>query len=171
MLNRQEIRRLIREKGLIGDFCDLEAQLTPNGFDLTAGRVYEFKGPGRLDFSNKERELPEAGEIAARKTSPADKSGWWELPPGVYKIIANETVKLPLDLIGMAFTRSSLLRMGAFVQTGVWDAGFSGKSEFILVVNNPAGIKIKQNARVTQLIFTRITETESGYNGIYQNKA
>ncbi len=60
--------------------------------------------------------------------------------------------------------------MGAFTQTGVWDAGFKGKTEFILVVENPEGIKLKQNARVTQVIFLKITEAEQGYQGIYQNK-
>ena len=46
--------------------------------------------------------------------------------------------------------------------------GFKGKSEFILVVENPYGIKVKQNARVAQLIFFRINKTEEGYKGIYQ---
>jgi dUTP pyrophosphatase len=71
----------------------------------------------------------------------------------------------------MAFPRSSLLRMGAFTQTGVWDAGFKGASEFILIVQNPAGLKLKQNARVVQLVFTKINETAQGYNGIYQEGA
>jgi dUTP pyrophosphatase len=85
-------------------------------------------------------------------------------------VVTNEKVKLPLDLIGVAFPRSSLLRMGAFTQTGVWDAGFEGISEFVMVVTNPSGMKLKQNARLVQLVFTKITETETGYNGIYQNK-
>jgi deoxycytidine triphosphate deaminase len=60
--------------------------------------------------------------------------------------------------------------MGAFAQNGVWDAGFSGKSEFVLVVSNPQGINLKENSRVVQLLFTKITETEQGYNGVYQDK-
>ena len=170
MLNRQEIERLIKANGLISAYCDLDTQLTPNGFDLTAAGIWEFKSEGTLDFSNKQRKLPETAEIKARKDGSQDKFGWWELKAGSYKVVTNEIVKLPLDLIGVAFCRSSLLRMGAFTQTGVWDAGFEGRSEFVLVVANPSGIRLKENARVVQLMFTKITETETGYSGIYQNK-
>jgi len=94
--------------------------------------------------------------------------GWWNLKKGTYKIKTNETIKLPNDLVAFAFPRTSLLRMGAFTVHGVWDAGFMGKSEFILVVENPHGIKIKQNARIAQIVFVRIKETGRGYQGVYQ---
>jgi len=169
MLNREEIKRLIESRGLVTGYIDLAAQLTPNGFDLTAAAVYGFESAGALDFSNKERSLPLSKEIAAGKQAADDRFGWWELKAGIYKVMTNETVNLPLDLIGMACARSSLLRMGAFTQTGVWDAGFKGRSEFVLVVQNPHGLRLKQNARVAQLMFTTITETENGYSGIYQD--
>lgn len=170
MLNREEIKRLIKENNLVSNFCDLDTQLTPNGFDLTVAKIYEFTGTGAVDFSNKERKIPECRELIAQKEKPEEKFGWWSLKPGVYKVVTNEIVRLPLDLIGVAYPRSSLLRLGAFTQTGVWDAGFEGISEFVLVVTNQLGMKLKQNARVAQLLFTKITETETGYTGIYQNK-
>ncbi|MGE5308193.1 MAG: deoxyuridine 5'-triphosphate nucleotidohydrolase [Deltaproteobacteria bacterium] len=168
MLNREEIITLVRKKGLVRDFFDLLTQVTPNGFDLTVGKIAAFGGAGSLDFSNKERVLPAVKELVPRKKNRRDPHGWWTLKPGAYRITTNETVNLPKDLIAIAFPRSSLLRMGAFTQTGVWDAGFTGKSEFILQVSNPRGMRIKQNARVVQLIFTRINETRMGYNGVYQ---
>ena len=57
MLNRKEIKKLIESRELIKGFIDLETQLAPNGFDLTAASVFEFDSPGALDFSNKERVL------------------------------------------------------------------------------------------------------------------
>lgn len=171
MLNKNEIEGLIKESGLVSGYIDLETQLTPNGFDMTVEKIYEYAGEGALDFSNKERKLPDEKETAVKKKNEADKFGWWQLKKGAYKIKTNETVKLPNDLIAIAFTRSSLLRMGAFTQNGVWDAGFCGKSEFILVVENPMGIKIKQNARVIQLLFCKVNKSEHFYQGIYQNKS
>lgn len=170
MLNRQEIKKLIREKALIEGYIDLDTQLTPNGFDLTAAEVFEFDAPGALDFSNKERKVPEGKKALPEKKSPQDQFGWWNLPKGIYKVRTNESVNLPNDLVAIAFSRTSLLRMGAFTQHGVWDAGFRGRGEFILAVDNPNGIAIKQNARVAQLVFTSINETEEGYKGIYQGK-
>ncbi len=168
MLNRQEIEKLINEKELISGFFDLNVQLTPNGFDLTVAAVSEFIEAGALDFSNKQRLIPEAKELIPVKKNQEDKFGWWHLKPGIYKIRSNEVINLPKDLGAVAFPRSSLLRMGVFSQNGVWDAGFKGKSEFVLVVGNPAGLRLKQNARVIQLVFWPMNETRIGYNGIYQ---
>ena len=167
MLNREEIEKLIKEKGLVTDYINLDVQLTPNGFDLTVEKVSEFDTAGALDFSNKERKVPEGREIPPHKENPQDKFGWWNLKKGAYKIRTNETISLPKDLIAVSFPRTSLLRMGGFTQNGVWDAGFRGKGEFILLVENPHGIRLKQNARINQIIFTKINETERGYDGIY----
>jgi dUTP pyrophosphatase len=168
MLNRNEIEKLIKEKKLIEGYINLDIQLTPNGFDLTCANIFRFNEQGALDFSNKERKIPSAREILPKKQNSKDKFGWWNLKKGTYKIKTNETVNLPNNLIALAFSRTSLLRMGAFCQHGVWDAGFSGKGEFILVVDNPQGTKIKQNARLAQLIFLPINKTRQSYQGIYR---
>lgn len=170
MLNAEEIASLIREKEIISGYIDLETQLTPNGFDLTAGKIFSFGLKGAIDFSNKERKIPQGKEILARKKSVQDKFGWWNLKKGAYKVVTNEAFNLPKDLIIVAFSRSSLLRMGAFTQHGVWDAGFKGRAEFILVVENPGGIALKQNARIAQVVMQRITKTPTGYQGIYQSR-
>jgi dUTP pyrophosphatase len=168
VLNRDEIEKLIKDNALISDYIDLETQLTPNGFDLTIGNIYEFDSFGAIDFSNKERVVPSGKELAPKKSSPQEKFGWWELKKGAYKVKTNETVNLPKDLIAISFPRSTCLRAGVFTHTGVWDAGFKGKSEFILVIENPFGVKIKQNARIAQLVFTNINETQHSYSGVYQ---
>jgi len=168
MLNKSEIKQFIDKKNLIENYIDCDIQLTPNGFDLTVEKIFKFSSAGSLDFSNCERQLPETEEISPQKAKPQDKYGWWQLPKGAYKVRTNETVNMSNNLVALAFSRTSLLRMGAFTQNGVWDAGFKGKSEFVLVVDNPYGIKIKQNARVVQLLFLRVEETEE-YKGIYNN--
>lgn len=186
MLNEDQIKELIEEKDLIQNYFDLDLQLTPNGFDMTVGKIFEFDGQGALDFSNSERKIPEGKEIYAQKQSPpsgaggrnnqtSEKStssqqeyGWWELEPGTYKIQTNERFNIPHDLMGFAYPRSSLLRMGVFTQTAFWEAGFQGKAEFLLRVENPKGVKIKENARVTQIAFGKIMEVEQGYSGRYQ---
>lgn len=169
MLNREEIEKLIKDARLIEGAIDLEKQLTPNGVDVTCAEVSAFEGAGAVDFSNKERVLPVGRVLAPVKRSADDKFGWWTLAPGVYKIKTNETVNMPKDMIALAFTRTTLLRMGVSTAHGVWDAGFCGKSEFLLTVHNPEGVQLKQNARVAQLVFMHINETAQGYSGIYQN--
>lgn len=169
MLNQQEIRKLIQRHKLIEGCIDLETQLTSNGFDLTCASIAQFSQRGALDFSSKERIIPACKDLLPKKSKPQDKFGWWLLKQGTYKVKTNETVNLPHNLVAMAFSRTSLLRMGGFTQHGVWDAGFCGKGEFILSVENPLGIKLKQNARIAQLVFLQINKTSSPYRGIFHN--
>lgn len=168
MLNEDQIEKLIEEKDLIQDYFDLDIQLTPNGFDVTVGQLFEFDSKGAVDFSNSEREIPEGKEIYTQKQSPKDKYGWWDLESGLYKVRTNEKFNLPHNLTAIAFPRSSLLRMGVFTHTAVWEAGFRGKAEFLLRVGDQ-GVRIKQNARVTQVMFEEIKEVDQGYDGRYQN--
>ena len=168
MLNKQQLKKLIEENKLVENYIDLETQLTPNGFDLTAAEIYEFCGAGAVDFSNKERVLCPVRKIEPVKNDYADEFGWWQLKAGAYKVKTNETVNMPNNLIATASTRTTLLRMGAHTSHGIWDAGFCGKSEFLLIVENTNGVLIKQNARVAQLMFLPAQETES-YEGIYKN--
>lgn len=166
VLNREQLRRLIEEENLIQDYPHLETQLQPHGFDLTAGEIHRYTGKGKLDFSNSEREIPETEPIEPEKKDSEDDYGWWQLSKGVYKIVMNEKVDIPEDLAGFAFPRSSLLRMGATIENAVWDAGYTGVGEFMLVVHNEEGIEVKENARVNQIVFQPIDETE-GYSGEY----
>ena len=166
ILNREELREAV-ENGLVQDYIDLETQLTPNGFDFTAAEIHWYKGKGKLDFSNSEREIPETEKVETVKKNEDDDYGWWHLDSGVYKIVTNEVVDIPNDVVGFAFPRSSLLRMGCTIENGVWDSGFKGQSSFMLIVENPDGVEIKENARVNHIVFHQMEETEEGYSGIY----
>ncbi len=160
ILNDKEIREKI-EKGLITEYIDLEKQIAPQGFDLSVESIHKFLGPGRVDFSNKERIVPETEEIKWKEDEVF-------LEKGVYKIRSKERVELPSDIMGIARPRSTVLRCGSTVQTGVWDAGFKGKSEFLLIVGDN-GLKLKKFARVIQIVFFKINKVEKEYDGIYKN--
>ncbi len=106
MLNSAEIWRLIEEQQLVTDFIDLDVQLQPSGFDLSLGEVLAFAGSGSVDFSNEERVIADS-----RPLSP-DYDGWYCLPAGSYTVVYNEAVAMPLDVVAIARTRSTLLRNG-----------------------------------------------------------
>jgi dUTP pyrophosphatase len=163
MLNSSAIKKLIEEKGLIQNYVDLEKQLQPCGFDLTLKEVREFSGFGMVDLTNKER------TIAPSEPLNSDEEGWFHLPEGSYKIVYNEEVRIPLNIVAMARSRSTMLRNGAVIETALWDPGYNGRSSSLLVVTNPHGIRLKLNARVTQLVFFNIEVTD-GYRGEFQNE-
>jgi dUTP pyrophosphatase len=164
MLNSEEIRHLIIERELITGYIDLDKQLQPAGFDLSLDEIYTYLGEGAVDFTNLERVTAET-----KKVNP-DQGGWYQLAQGCYMVVYNETVKMPLDVVALARSRSSMLRNAAAIETALWDPGYKGKSSSLLVVHNPYGIKLKQDARIAQLVFFKTEELEKGYSGIYQNE-
>jgi len=164
MLNHQTIHQLIVNRQLIAHYKDLETQLQPTGFDLTLHHIETYTGPGTADYTNRER------TIAPTTTLEPDPQGWYNLPPGAYKVVYNETVSMPHDIAAIARTRSTLLRNGAAIATAVWDPGYTGRSSSLLTVHNPHGTRLKQDARIAQLIFFKTDQVEKLYDGIYQNE-
>lgn len=166
MLSYNELISLINnDPPLVEHLIDPEVQVQPNGIELTLQRVEAYEGSGAIAFDNSERKLPSSKNI------DFDNEGWAHLLKGSYKIIFNEIVNIPKNIAAMAKPRSSLLRCGATIETAVWDAGYSGRSESLLVVYNEKGFKVKKNARVLQLLFFRLDEEVlEGYSGMYQNE-
>ncbi len=165
MLSKNELNKLLEgEQPLVEGFVDEELQLQPNGIELTLESVHRLNGKGIIDFDNSQRQIPES--------IPLDfNEEWIELEKGIYKIIFNEIVNIPKNLAALATPRSSLIRAGATLETAVWDAGYRGRSECLLVVYNPNGLKLQKNARLIQLVFyTLHTEVTEGYDGKYQNE-
>lgn len=163
VLTGNEIRELISRRDLIQNFIDLDTQITPNGFDMTVREVHSIISEGAVDFSNEKRRLSETEKIDFI-------DDYVSLKKGAYKIVYNEIVNIPPNLMALGRPRSTLLRCGANVGTAVWDRGYSGRSESLLTVENSNGIKIFKDARVLQLIFMRTLTDESLYKGIFLNE-
>jgi len=165
VLSGQDIRDLLeQELPLIEDYLDLETQLQPNGFDITLREIARLKTAGRITRDNSQRSVSEISPMAF------DKDDYIELAPGPYTIFYNEVVHLPNNVMALARPRSSLLRSGVSVGTAVWDAGYSGRSQSLMIVHNPQGFRVQKNARVVQLIFFYLTGETEGYNGSYQGE-
>lgn len=150
---------------LIEGYVDLEAQLQANGIDLTLASIDAIAGTGRIGVSNDQRRLPEPRPVEF------GADGFARLAPGPYVITLNETVRLPKRVMALAKPRSSLLRGGVAVYNAVWDAGYHGRSQALLVVYNPEGFHVAKDARVIQMVFMTLeTETDSPYAGRYQGE-
>ena len=149
---------------IVTSCIDASKQVQPVGVDLTIQKIETYRNVGSIDFDNSKRQLP-----ALSDTGRFDE--FWLLKPGAYLVTFNEVVDVPPDVMGIARPRSSLLRMGATIETSVWDPGYKGRSQSMLVVHNLNGIKIYDNAKVAQIIFIK-TESQSDvlYSGKYQGE-
>lgn len=170
VLGSKEIRRRILEENLIENYIDLDVQTQPSGFDFTVGKIGTLLDMGAVDFDNTNRWIPPVKWFEPQHLNIETGKPYWFLKPGVYVMIYNEKLNLPLDLMGDSFHRSSLMRCGVLVNHGRWDPGYSGMGRSILIVHNPHGFQLYKNARVTQIKFYKVEGVETGYSGRYQKE-
>ena len=165
ILSKQDIHRLLQKKPPLIEGCiNLEKQVQPNGVDLTLREVALLQSSGRIAVEDSQRQVSDLAPLVF------DGLGFIDLVPGAYIITYNEIVHLPKNIMALARPRSSLLRCGVTVNTAVWDAGYSGRSQSLMVVYNPQGFRLQRNARIAQLVFLRLSQKTEGYQGAYQRE-
>jgi len=165
VLSGSDIRRLIgRNPPLVEGWLSLDEQVQTNGIDLTLRDVSLMRSKGQIVVDNKDRVVSWLSPLSF------DTREYVDLTAGIYMITYNEIVHLPKNIMALGRPRSSLLRCGVSVGTAVWDAGYEGRSQSLLVVHNPVGFRVQKNARITQLIFLELTGESEGYKGLYQGE-
>jgi dUTP pyrophosphatase len=165
ILSQQDIHRLLQqEPPLVESYVNLDEQVQPNGIDLTLREVAMLQSSGRIAVKDSQRLVSDLAPLVF------DGLDFVDLMPGAYIVTYNEIVHLPKNIMALATPRSSLLRCGVTVNTAVWDAGYSGRSQSLLVVYNSQGFRLQRNARIVQLVFLWLTGETEGYHGAYQQE-
>ena len=165
VLSNHDIHRLLKqEPPLIEGYINLEEQVQPNGVDLTLREVALLQSSGKIAVNDNQRLVSDLAPLVF------DGMGFIDLVAGAYIITYNEIVHLPKNIMALATPRSSLLRCGVTINTAVWDAGYSGRSQSLMVVYNPQGFRLQRNARIVQLVFLKLIQETKGYQGVYQRE-
>ncbi|MEN3000203.1 MAG: deoxyuridine 5'-triphosphate nucleotidohydrolase [Acidilobaceae archaeon] len=134
--------------------------LQPAGIDLSICEVEELEGEGYLGEERRERPSGKALEASGNA---------WRLSPGAYRIRYCEAVWVPENAVALIFPRSSLIRMGASLHGAVWDPGYHGRGEGLLLVHRT--IALEKGVRVAQLVFFKLlARAENLYSGVYQGE-
>jgi len=150
---------------LVQNLCDIQQQVQPNGIDLTLKEIALLDSPGSLGPGTEGRALSNTSPLIFDGLDRVD------LLPGCYLVTYNEVVSLPKNIIALTRPRSSLLRCGVSIHNAVWDAGYSGRSQSLMVVYNPQGFRLYRNARIVQMIFFPLSrEVAQGYHGRFQGE-
>jgi dCTP deaminase len=104
------------------------------------------------------------------KTIKSDK---YLLLPGQFVLATTmEYISLPNNLTAFVEGRSSLGRMGLFIQNAGWvDPGFEGEITLELFNANRCAIELQSGRRVGQLVFAAMDDAAlNPYNGKYQGQ-
>jgi len=101
------------------------------------------------------------------------RSGTYLLLPGQFVLATTiEYFRLPDNLTAFVEGRSSLGRMGLFIQNAGWvDPGFQGEITLELFNAGRCAIELHTGRRVGQLVFAEMdTSAETPYQGKYQGQ-
>jgi dUTP pyrophosphatase len=166
ILSREDILKMLgASPPLVENLCDAQQQVQPNGIDLTLKEIALFSSPGSLGPGTESRALSVTCPLVF------DGLGRVDLLPGCYLLTHNEVVNLPRNIMALALPRSSLLRCGVSIHNAVWDAGYSGRSQSLMVVYNSQGFRLYRNARIVQMVFFFLSrEVAQGYQGMFQGE-
>lgn len=162
ILSDKTITQMLEEKTLIITPVE-ETQIQPASVDVRLGDTFSIVEDISTGIVDLESEIK-------YKTIKTDT---YVLLPGQFVLATTmEYFELPDDLTAFVEGRSSLGRMGLFIQNAGWvDPGFKGEITLELFNANRCAIKLKSGRRVGQLVFAKMDQAAiNPYRGKYQGQ-
>lgn len=144
--------------------CELDGSIQPASFDITVGNsftvVSNVTNNGIIEFDTP----------IEYKTMECDS--YLLLPKQFVLATTNEYFMLPDNITAFVEGRSSIGRLGLFIQNAGWvDPGFEGQITLELFNASNFAINIKSGTRVGQLVFAKMDHNaEKPYRGKYQGQ-
>ncbi|MFN3870960.1 MAG: dCTP deaminase [Aquificaceae bacterium] len=95
------------------------------------------------------------------------------IPPKAFMLATTEEyIKLPEDITAFVEGRSSLGRLGLFIENAGWvDAGFEGQITLELYNANSCPIRVYKGVRICQIVLAKLDKrAERPYRGKYQGQ-
>ena len=156
------IKQLILNKKLIIEPFSLQS-LQPASIDCRLGNTFLSVDDKRMAH------ISLKDEVFYNKTNLNEIT----IPPHSFILATTqEYLKLPLNLTAFVEGRSSIGRIGLFIQNAGWvDPGFEGRLTLELYNANSLPIRLKAGRRICQLVFCHMdTPAKTPYTGKYQNQ-
>jgi len=138
-------------------------QIQPASVDLTLGN----------NFLTVDDFLKESISMTDKINYREIKSDSIVIPPKSFILATTrEYVKIPNDLVAFVEGRSSIGRMGLFIQNAGWvDPGFEGQITLELFNANQVPIRVDAGRRICQLVFSKLDKpVDKPYSGKYKGQ-
>lgn len=162
ILSDKTIIKMLKEKTLLIEPLT-EEQIQPASVDIRLGDTFSIVEDSPNGIITMENEI-------SYKTIQTDK---YILLPGQFVLATTlEYFVMPNDLTAFVEGRSSLGRMGLFIQNAGWvDPGFEGEITLELFNANRCAIELQSGRRVGQLVFAQLDDVAlNPYKGKYQGQ-
>jgi len=162
ILSDRSIRKLLKKGELLVEPLD-EAQVQCSSVDLRlGGEIAVYEEGASIDVKE---------EIKGVKVIKFGE--YFEIKPKEFVLATTlEYVKLPPYLTAFVEGRSSLGRLGLFIENAGWvDAGFEGQITLELYNANRVPIRLYKGMRICQLVFAKLdAEPTKVYGGKYRGQ-
>ena len=162
ILSDKTIKELLRTGELVIEPTD-ESCIQPASVDCRLGTHFLVVEENQMDVLTLE------DEIKYREI----EGDTFVLPPHSFVLATTEEYfKIPNNLTAFVEGRSSIGRIGLFIQNAGWvDPGFEGKITLELYNASSLPIKLKKGRRLCQLVFCKMDQAaEKPYQGKYQGQ-
>lgn len=162
ILSDKTILKMLKEKSLVISPLNKE-QVQPASVDVRLGNTFSV-------VDDIDSRIITLDKKIKYKTIISDS---YLILPGQFVLATTmEYFELPNNLTAFVEGRSSLGRMGLFIQNAGWvDPGFKGEITLELFNANRCAIELQSGRRVGQLVFAQMDDTAwNPYNGKYQGQ-
>ncbi|MEK7664491.1 MAG: dCTP deaminase [Patescibacteria group bacterium] len=163
ILSDSTLKKMIDSGKLITKDKKLKAHINPASVDLHLGNHYLTIEDRQMSFITLDKPI-KYREIESQSIIIPSH--------GFLLASTKEYVKLPANITAFVEGRSSIGRIGLFVQNAGWiDPGFEGNITLELYNANSLPIKLKSGRRICQIVFSKIDKkAKNPYRGKYQGQ-
>lgn len=130
------------------------------GYDLTLQSINKVNGGKVLSDGT------HVDSYTPINTYTVDGREVFQLIPGTYSLTFEQGVKLPTNFTAFIRHRSSVLRCGGIITSGVYDPGFEVENVGAVLIATE-NLDLEKGARVAQITLLENIEAEA-YNGQWQ---
>ncbi len=162
ILSDDTLRRMMAEKSIVVEPIE-PYQVQPASIDLRLGRHFLKIDENTLESLTLDSELP---YIAIEKDEII-------IPPHSFLLATTiELIRIPANVTAFVEGRSSIGRMGLFIQNAGWvDPGFEGNITLELFNANRLPLRLSSGRRICQIVFAFMDRaTLRPYAGKYQGQ-
>jgi len=163
ILSDKTIKSLLKSGELVIDPID-EQSIQPASVDCRLGDHFLVLEDSQTDIITFDKEI-HYREVVGDS---------FNIPPKSFVLATiQEYVKIPNNLTAFVEGRSSIGRMGLFIQNAGWvDPGFEGRITLELYNASSLPIKLQAGKRICQLVFCKMDgAAENPYRGKYQGQS
>jgi dCTP deaminase len=166
IVSRETLQQLIATGEVVVDPLDPE-QMQPASIDLTLGTHFLKVDENSVDRITLDSEL----RYLDLHTGADEEI---VIPPLSFLLaVTRERIRLPANMTAFVEGRSSIGRIGLFIQNAGWvDPGFDGTITLELFNANRLPIRLRAGRRICQIVFAQLDRnTSRPYQGKYQHQS